>query len=675
MNEQDVERHPAESLRTVGFTLHPWQLRAVEAWCRGDDGRTYRGTLDIFTGGGKTLIALTCMQRAFNHGGALKAAIVVPTIALAHQWRQMILEHTNLLANEVGLLGGGSRDSLSDHRLLICVLASAARRLPDMTASAEGVVLFIDECHRAGAPEYSRVLTAKARFSLGLSATPARDELDENGEPLDFDEQLVGQALGPVVFRFGLKEAREGGWLPEFQISHHAVQLTSREAIRYERISRQVEDLANELEGLGGDPLHAAVLMRRTDDLGRAATRYTVEAGRRKDLLYRASERTRIAELVLSRELNVSGSRAILFHERVSEAEALYKRLRKRWRSKVALEHSKLPASERRRALQGFSDGSIRVLVSVKSLIEGIDVPEADVGVSVASASSVRQRIQSLGRVLRRLPEAASKRSRMHVIYVRETVDVAIYAKANWTDLTGVDTNIYLRWPLGESEPVREPGPPIVPPATEEEEWVRLGRRPPDVPVEWRGEIPDHEYSIDTTGNVTSASGAVITNWGEVAEMLARLDRSAGRFFVTPSNRLVLAFRQRIPFVIGQLAQSRRFSDERVTGDCPEFDTLHPGVLYYGPLDRAHGTFKVASARGGVIAKRVGRSTLYALVDGTSTRAQNARSILDAWKEAVGQGIEFQVNSCWHAWCYVGGNAKFLASVPGGFEWPTGETS
>jgi len=675
MSEVDVERLHEPSFRTLGFTLHPWQLRAVEAWCRGDDGRAYRGTLEIFTGGGKTLIALTCLERAFRNGGAPQAAIVVPTIALAHQWRQMVMEHTSLLANEVGLLGGGSHDRLSDHRLLICVLASAAQRLPDMAASTEGMLLVVDECHRAGAPEFSRVLTAKARFSLGLSATPARDELDENGEPLDFDEQLVGQALGPVVFRFGLKEAREAGWLPEFEISHNAVQLTSSEALRYERISRQVEDLANELEGLGGDPLHAAGLMRRSDDLGRAATRYTVEAGRRKDLLYRASERRRIAEQVLSRELSATGSRAILFHERVSEAEALYQRLRKQWGSKVALEHSKLPASERKRALKGFRDGSIRVLVSVKSLIEGIDVPEADVGVSVASSSSVRQRIQSLGRVLRRLPEAASKRARMHLIYVRETVDEAIYAKANWTDLTGVETNIYLSWPLGESEPVREPGPPLVPPKTEEEEWMRLGERPPDVPVEWHGEIPEHEYSIDTAGNVTSVSGAVITNWGEVADMLALLDRSAGRFLVTPSHRLVLAFHQRTPFVVGQLRQSPRFSDERDIGECPDSDTLRLGAPYYGPLDRANGTFKVASARSGVIAKRVGRSTLYALVEGTSTGAANARNVLNAWKHAIDQGIEFHVNRCWHAWCYVGGKARFLGSVPGGFEWPTDEMS
>ena len=89
----------------------------------------------------------------------------------------------------------------------------------------------------------------------------------------------------------------------------------------------------------------------------------------------------------------------LLFHERVSEAEALFRELQARMpEAALALEHSDLPAAARRDALARFRSGEVNVLVSVKSLVEGIDVPDADVGVSVASSSSVRQRIQTLGR-------------------------------------------------------------------------------------------------------------------------------------------------------------------------------------------------------------------------------------------------------------------------------------
>ena len=43
-------------IHTRGFELHPWQTAAVEAWEATDP--PHRGTLEVFTGGGKTLIAL-----------------------------------------------------------------------------------------------------------------------------------------------------------------------------------------------------------------------------------------------------------------------------------------------------------------------------------------------------------------------------------------------------------------------------------------------------------------------------------------------------------------------------------------------------------------------------------------------------------------------------------------
>ena len=99
----------------------------------------------------------------------------------------------------------------------------------------------------------------------------------------------------------------------------------------------------------------------------------------------------------------------LLFHERVAEAEALAGYLKSHLGDdRVGLEHSGLAPGPRRRSIEAFRSGATPVLVSVRSLIEGINVPEADVGVSVASSSSVRQRVQSLGRVLRR--EAAVTR-------------------------------------------------------------------------------------------------------------------------------------------------------------------------------------------------------------------------------------------------------------------------
>ena len=158
---------------------------------------------------------------------------------------------------------------------------------------------------------------------------------------------------------------------------------------------------------------------------------------------------------LLSRLLTGRGCHELLlFHERVAEAEELFTELCARLPdTPMALEHSDLPAAARHSALARFRSGEVNVLVSVKSLVEGIDVPDADVGVSVASSSSVRQRIQTLGRVLRRRFDGGVKQAEMHVVYVHDTVDEAIYGKEDWSDLTGAEANRYWLWPLDPEPP------------------------------------------------------------------------------------------------------------------------------------------------------------------------------------------------------------------------------
>src|SRR5205085_4971027 len=102
------------------------------------------------------------------------------------------------------------------------------------------------------------------------------------------------------------------------------------------------------------------------------------------------------------------------------------------------MEHSELARSVRETGLELFRKGIARIIVSARSLIEGFNVPAVDVGIIVASSRSVRQRIQSLGRMLRRHrgPNGEEKTSCIYVIYARDTVDDAIYGKLDWDKTT-----------------------------------------------------------------------------------------------------------------------------------------------------------------------------------------------------------------------------------------------
>ncbi len=351
----------------------------------------------------------------------------------------------------------------------------------------------------------------------------------------------------------------------------------------------------------------------------------------------------------------------------------------------VRLEHSRLADSVRASALEDFRTGRASVLVSVKSLIEGIDVPEAEVGISVASSSSVRQRVQALGRVLRRrFDDLGEKRAAMHLLYVADTVDDLIYAKEDWGDLTGEGANRYWRWPLDPlSSPEPQDGPPRTPMPTEEQEWTRLGERPPDRPEPWHGVVVGQEYSVDTMGTVTNSSGAVIANPQDAPEMVAAVrGRPGGRFRLTPMHRLVLVANRADDgvgvLVAGALTQPFRTLDEVVGSDAVGVDPrdLRPGDRYDGPSDRSGGTYKLRQKGGGMIGRKgAGRSTEFALTEGVGPpqRLANAAAVLDAWRTVSGQGLSFHVNELGHAWYTQGGERRFLAAVPEGFAWPGDE--
>jgi superfamily II DNA or RNA helicase len=672
---------------TRGFALAAWQREAANAWAKGDRAGPYRGTLEVFTGGGKTLIALACAEEASRSAPNLRLAIVVPTEALARQWQAVLERFTNLDAAEIGLLGAGGSATFANHRAVVAVLNTAAKRLPELSRSAQPLMLIVDECHRAGAPTFAQVLRTHAGFRLGLSATPDREELDDYGEPLAYDEQLVGQALGSVVYRFDLRDARLHGWLPDYEIHHHGLQLTPEERREYDSLSRRVDDLADHLRKLGFDASRAQHLQTRPDEVGQAARSYVGVTSQRKDLLYRARERSRVAQRLLADALAArEPRRVLLFHERVDEAVDLYSELIAALpQARVVLEHSRLPTGERVAAMGAFRSGAAQVLVSVKSLVEGIDVPEADIGVSVASTSSVRQRIQSLGRVLRRQfdPAGPAKHAEMHLLYVAETVDEVIYTKQDWSDLTGHGANHYWRWPIeADRPPEQADGPPASPRPTEEQEWERLGHRPPAQPLPWLGVIMGQEYSVDTLGTVTNSFGATITNPQNVAAMVEVVrGRPGGRFRVTPAHRLVLVWGEGTegpqPFVAGQLAEPFQAAadDDGVGGD-GAFDpsSLDPGSRYAAPANKEGGTYKLRQKQGGVIERRAPDGALeFALLDGTA-RPQleaNARRVLDAWRELFDRGITFHVNGHGHAWYTEAGQRRFLATVPGGFAWPS----
>lgn len=660
--------------------LRDWQRRAVDAWREGDGTAAHRGTLEVFTGGGKTLMALAAYQLARRDVDALRLAVVVPTAALQAQWLENIRAWLDIPSERIGRLGDGASDTFEDKQALVAVINTAADRLPQL-ADGYAVMLVVDECHRAGAPKFSRVLTTRADYRLGLSATPERVETDEHGLPIPFEDQPVARQLGRVVHRYTLKDARECGWLPTYRLVHHGVELTENEQPEYDRLSRRITDLQDQLGefGVSGVALTRAGGVRgETAELINALRGLT---GRRKDLLYRATERGRVAERVVrDAEAADADARILLFHERVAEAEALYAALRGEAENpRVVLEHSGLPTSQRRESVARFRSGASPVLVSVKSLVEGLDVPEASVGVSVAASASVRQRIQTLGRVLRR-DFGENPRDmvvHMHVLYVRGTVDEAIYEGEDWEDLTGKDSNEYLTWAIGANEPTVQAGPPRTPRLTEEQAHEALGATP-TFPQPWLALQPALEYSVSTRGSVTTEDGTIVANPQGVGKMVESVrGEPGGRFRVSDQFRyVVVGHRGGGPndaglYVAGRLEEPFRAVETMDDAAPLDVADLEVGDALPAQPDKAKGSYKIRSKMGGVIERRVGRDSEFALDEGEGDAEQQANRILDAWRALGLTGMTFHVSSDGIAWYVAETGPSLLASVTTDLKFPS----
>jgi superfamily II DNA or RNA helicase len=581
------------------FALELWQQEAVSAWLESEDPSLgpRHGILDIYTGAGKTVVALGAMAAVSAEAPGTKFAVVVPTIALAEQWVTAFHERTSLPGARVGMVGGEHSETFSRKDVLIYVLASARgrgqRSRLAKDAESHEVMLVVDECHKAGAPSSSRIFDAATTYRLGLSATPLRegaDSQDDLGQVLPLERQRHGRALGGVCYRLGLRDGYERGMLPRYEIHHHGISLTREEQEEYSLLTHRVSEARKGVTRCGGSPeAYLSYLTGRafnvTAALRSAAAHLQTLYLERKSFLYRASERGRVVERILVQswqDERLGPPRgAVLFNERIGDessaedlpaenpptkslasgAEDLTRRVKALAASgalpfspeAVALEHSRKSAAERKAALAGLRAGTIQVLVSVKALQEGIDIPDVGLGVSVASTASARQRIQTMGRVLRpardplgrRLPPSEAPVKRLHLLYVRGTVDEEIYKRTDWNDETGADRNHWWSWDLAGEEPAE--GERLTPTDVDETTaWERIADE--ELPQPWAG--PTNVLPlVHKQGSVFVVTGAEPLPVSGAEDMIALLAAGKARgaypdarggFKVTPALNVVL---------------------------------------------------------------------------------------------------------------------------------------
>lgn len=390
-----------------------WQHDALHEWAR-----ERRGVASVVTGGGKTVFAYMCMQRFFSEFADGRVVIVVPTIALLDQWFLDIPTGMDIPSSAISCFSGTHSDAISN-RVCIVVL-NTARNTALALAHPGPTMLIVDECHRAGSPHNALALQGDHVATLGLSATPER----ENDDGF---EQYIVPALGPVIYEYGYDDARADGVIVDFDIVNIDIQIVGDAYANFPALKAEHRRLIDNIH-----PTDNADESRRLEGV------VTAQINRAATSAIRIPWAARLA-------LQHRAERVIIFHERLTALGHISSLIQKHHQNVVTY-HSGLDASVRRDNLHLFRRGMVNMLVTCRALDEGANIPEANVAVIARSTSSIRQRIQRLGRVLR--PANGKEHATVYTLYQGE--DEAVRLTEESIDLEGVAK---ISWKRGQLRP------------------------------------------------------------------------------------------------------------------------------------------------------------------------------------------------------------------------------
>lgn len=345
--------------------LRTEQTEALESWLKSG----CLGQIIMPTGTGKTEVALAAMAKT-----KIATLVVAPVRDLMYQWHRRILKG---LGYDAGIVGDNTFNIKS---VTVTTYDSAYIHMSKMGAGF-GLLIFDEEHHLPGRYRREAAILSTAPMRLGLTATPERS--DGLHKDLDF-------LIGPVAYNMPFKRAK-GSTLADFDVIRIPVALNDKEQQVYDQCSKIIRDY---------------IVTRRKDKPGYNWQDLCKESGKdpqarhaqkcyhlKTSIESRASEKLRVLEDIFRLH---NGKQTLVF----AGSNAMAIEVSKRFLVPTILSHTR--KKERLAVLDGFAKGQFKVLVANRVLDEGVDVPEAKIGVVIGGQGSKRQAKQRLGRILRK---------------------------------------------------------------------------------------------------------------------------------------------------------------------------------------------------------------------------------------------------------------------------------
>ncbi|RLG70602.1 MAG: ATP-dependent helicase, partial [Methanobacteriota archaeon] len=314
-----------------------------------------------------------------------------PTLELVDQWVERLGEG---LGVEVGKLGGGANNPLG---VTVATYDSAYIYAPRLGNRYKLVVF--DEVHHLPAPGYSQMAEMLvAPYRLGLTATPERE---------DGRHAMLTRLVGMVVYRRGVDKL-VGKHLAKYRLERIVVELTPEERKEYEKNDEVFKGYVRTSKVfVRGRGFQGLVLRSGFDPKAREALLAREKA--RKIALNSENKIRKLSELLAKH----SDDKILVFTQHNSLVYQIADRFL------IPPITHRTGVEERKEILAKFRRGVYRRVVTSKVLDEGIDVPDANIGIILSGTGSSREFVQRLGRILRKKDGEAI----LYEIITKETLE------------------------------------------------------------------------------------------------------------------------------------------------------------------------------------------------------------------------------------------------------------
>ncbi len=416
LSEEEIEKKEKLQKREIlpnmpDDFLRPYQKEAISCW----KNNNYNGIFDMATGTGKTLTALgASIQLLKDLNYHLGIIIICPYTHLVEQWAED-LENFNFAP----IVGYGSssnkrwkqrfKDSVLNYKLGIsnyfCFITTNATYTSDYVQEElkklkhKDILFIADEAHNLGASYILSKLNDTFKYRLALSATFERYN-DENGT-----SELLEYFGGNYAIHYSLKDAINNKMLTEYKYYPVLTYLNDDELDEYTYLTKKLASCFTK-DKHGNTSLNQTgkqLLLKRAKVVAGSKEKLDIVIkllAKQKDQNDGILNNTLIycGATTINDDINYEEYTDI---EEVKQVDYVRKKIKTSLNLSVAKFTSTESQEERAMIKEQFISKDINVIVAIKCLDEGVNIPSIHTAYILASSTNPREYVQRRGRVLR----------------------------------------------------------------------------------------------------------------------------------------------------------------------------------------------------------------------------------------------------------------------------------